>query len=210
MRSTSLDRHSPRRHFRLSVIGIVLLAACGSPSGPSDSDAGSRWVWRENCAGAYPAQESSPYVLPYAPSRSFQVATGNCEGEHRRDTFEQYAYDIEMPIGTPIVAARDGEVILVEERLTATRVWGLENAIDVRHADGTIASYVRLATNGALVDVGDRVERGQIIGLSGDGHNGGPLLHFQVRQAGGTIAITFRNTRPHPRGLIPGESYRAQ
>ena len=199
-----------RRHLRLSVIGIVLLAACSSPSGPSD--AGSRWVWRENCAGAYPAQESSPYVLPYEPGRSFVVGTGNCEAPHNRYSFEQYAYDFVMPIGTPIVAARDGEVILVEERFAnGTRIPEQVNRIHVRHADGTVGSYGHLTTNGALVVVGDRVERGQIIGLSGDsGDSTAPHLHFGVFQAGASIPITFRNTRPHPRGLIRGESYRAE
>lgn len=58
-------------HLRLSVIGIVLLAACSSPSLTNPSDLGSRWIWRENCEGAYPAQERSPYVLPYEPGQSF-------------------------------------------------------------------------------------------------------------------------------------------
>jgi murein DD-endopeptidase MepM/ murein hydrolase activator NlpD len=147
------------RHLCCSVIGIVLLAACSSPSGPSD--AGSRWIWRENCAGAYPAQESSAYVLPYEPGRSFEVGNGNCEGGHPRYALDQYAYDFVMPIGTPIVAARDGEVILVEERFAnGTRTPGQGNGIYVRHADGTIAMYWHLTTNGALVEVGDRVEQG--------------------------------------------------
>lgn len=116
-----------------------------------------------------------------------------------------------MPIGTRIVAARDGEVILVEERFAnGTRIPEQVNRIRVRHADGTVASYGHLTTNGALVEIGDRVARGQIIGLSGD--SSGPHLHFMVLACAdcGSIAVTFRNTRPHPRGLIAGESYRAE
>lgn len=178
-------------------------------------------MWRENCPGAYPTQESSPYVLPYEPGQSF-VTTGNCGGAHGRNTPQQYGYDfvtsldpiLPMPIGTRIVAARDGEVIRVEERFAdGTRIPGQENQIGIRQADGTIAAYGHLTTNGALVEVGDRVERGQIIGLSGDsGNSTAPHLHFEVRACDGcaSIAVTFRNTRPHPRGLISGESYRAE
>ena len=183
---------------------------------------GARWVWRENCPSAYPPQESSLYVLPYEPGQAF-VSGGNCNQTHRRSTREQYAYDfvtsfepiVTMPIGTKIVAARDGQVTFVEERFAdGTRVSGQENMVGVRHADGTVAVYMHLTTNGALVEVGERVERGQVIALSGDsGNSDGPHLHFEVLQgcAGcGSIPITFRNTRPHPRGLLLGESYRAE
>jgi murein DD-endopeptidase MepM/ murein hydrolase activator NlpD len=211
MRETALFA---RRHLRCSAIGIVLLAACSSPTNPDG--VGARWVWRENCPGAYPPQETSPYVLPYEPGQSFVVGGGNCGGGHRLGTWEQYAYDIQMPIGTRLVAARDGEVIRVEERFAnGTRISGQENGIEVRHTDGTIAGYWHLTTNGALVEVGDRVEQGQIIALSGDSGNSLlPHLHFEVLQGCSffcsSIPVTFRNTRPHPRGLIKGESYRAE
>ena len=210
----SAKSHSAARHLRYSVIGIGLLAACSSPADPSG--VGARWIWRENCPGAYPAQESSPYVLPYEPGQTFVVGGGNCGGGHRRFTWEQYAYDIQMPIGTRLVAVRDGQVIRVVEGFAdGTRVPGQENGIEVRHADGTIAGYWHLTRNGALVEVGDRVEQGQVIALSGDSGNSLlPHLHFEVLQGCAvlcsSIPITFRNTRSHPRGLITGESYRAE
>jgi hypothetical protein len=73
-----------------------------------------------------------------------------------------------MPIATAVVAARSGTVFLVEERFSdSTRRAGEENYINVLHSDGTLAGYVHLTRNGALVDVrrvrspgaGDRVER---------------------------------------------------
>jgi len=203
-----------RETLRCGVIGLVLLAACSSPSGPSAVRG--RWIWRENCPGEYPAQESSPYVLPYERGRSFVVGGGNCsDGTHLQYDPDQYAYDLLMPIGTPVVAARDGVVIRVEERFPdSTRIGAQANYIDVRHADGTIADYFHLTTNGSLVEIGDLVKQGQIIGLSGDsGNSAGPHLHFEVDGACagcGSIPVTFRNTRPHPHGLIRGESYRAE
>jgi murein DD-endopeptidase MepM/ murein hydrolase activator NlpD len=209
------------RRLCLSLIGIVLMAACTSSDSPTNASlVGSRWIWRDNCPVAYPAQESSPYVLPYEPGRSF-VTGGNCEGAHPRFSPAQYAYDfviahdpvVPMPIGTPIVAAREGEVILVEERFANGTPNDHEdvNSVRIRHADGTVASYDGLTTNGALVAVGDRVARGQVIALSGDTSDA-LGLHFMVLGCDdcAAIPVTFRNTRPHPRGLIAGESYRAE
>ena len=133
---------------------------------------------------------------------------------------DQYAYDfvtslnplVTMPIGTRVVAARAGEVTFVEERFAdGTRTSGQGNGIFVRHADGTIAMYWHLTTNGVLVEIGEHVEQGQVIALSGDsGDSTAAHLHFAVFQGSINLPITFRNTRPHPHGLIVGESYRAE
>ena len=125
----------------------------------------------------------------------------------------QYAYDFLMPIGTEITAARAGRVLLVEESFPdRTRTAGEENFVNIAHVDGTIAGYVHLTENGALVTVGKAVVQGQVIGLSGDtGSSSEPHLHFHVQGCDGcaTVPVTFRNTRPHPNGLVQGESYRA-
>jgi murein DD-endopeptidase MepM/ murein hydrolase activator NlpD len=119
-----------------------------------------------------------------------------------------------MPIGTPVLAARSGTVFLVEERFVdGTRRAGEENYINVLHADDSLAGYVHLTQNGALVVVGQPVTQGQVIGLSGDtGSSTEPHLHFHVQGCEGctTVPVTFRNTRPHPRGLVVGETYRAE
>ncbi len=126
----------------------------------------------------------------------------------------QFAYDFLMPINSSVVAARAGEVILVEERFVdGNRTNGQENFINIRHTDGTIAGYVHLTQNGALVQVGDTVQQGDAIALSGDtGNSSAPHLHFHVQGCSGcsTIPVVFLNTRPHPSGLVAGESYLAQ
>jgi murein DD-endopeptidase MepM/ murein hydrolase activator NlpD len=118
-----------------------------------------------------------------------------------------------MPIGEDVVAARAGRVLLVEERFEdGNRTPGEENFVNVIHDDGTIAAYVHLTQDGALVELGERVERGQLIGKSGDtGSSSEPHLHFHVQGCDGcpTIPVTFRNTRAHPRGLVEGEVYEA-
>ena len=168
----------------------------------------------EQDCGPYPPQSSSPYILPYEVGKQFIVGQGNCSnGSHRKGTDVQYAYDFLMPIGTPIVAARSGVVLLVEERyIDGNRTAGQENYINVTHSDGTIAGYVHLTKDGALVKVGDTVSKGDVIGFSGDtGSSTEPHLHFHVQGCSGcrTVPVTFSNTRPHAHGLREGEAYNA-
>lgn len=185
---------------------VVGLAACRSgTTGPTGLD----------CAGPYPDQASSLYVLPWPIGLAFVVDQGNCgAGSHGAGTLVEYAYDILMPIGTPVVASRAGRVLLVESRYPdGTRRAGEENYVNILHDDGTIAGYVHLTTGGVLVGVGGRVERGHVIGLSGDsGSSSQPHLHFHVQRCDGcaTMPVTFLNTSPHPRGLRSGRSYVAE
>ena len=196
----------------LRLPGWMVVAVLGL-GGCSDGPTGPR---RPGCPGAYPDQAMSPYVLPYRVGETYAVGQGNCsDGSHAPGTIVQYAYDFLMPVGTPVVVARAGEVILVEDRFEdGNRTPGEENFINLRHADETIAAYVHLTRNGALVAVGDTVAQGQVIGLSGDtGSSSEPHLHIHVQSCFGcpsTIPLTFRNTRPHPQGLVQGEAYLAE
>jgi murein DD-endopeptidase MepM/ murein hydrolase activator NlpD len=185
--------------------GLVFGVACSEPSDPSAI----------GCASSYPDQPASPYVLPWRVGESYRIGQGNCgPGSHAAGSVVQYAYDVLMPVGTPVIAARAGTVRLVEERFAdGTRTPGQENYVNVAHPDGSIAGYVHLTTGGALVAVGESVALGQVIGLSGDsGSSSEPHLHFHVQACEGcpTVPVTFRNTRAHPRGLVQGESYTAE
>jgi murein DD-endopeptidase MepM/ murein hydrolase activator NlpD len=165
------------------------------------------------CPGPYPEQLSSPYRLPWPSGMAFRVNQGNCGATtHAAGTELQYAYDFETPVGTPVRAARAGIVLLVEDGyLEGNRTRGHENYVVVWHADDSLAAYAHLTTNGVLVSVGQRVEQGQVIGLSGGTGTSTPHLHFHVQYPGrsSTMPVTFRNTRSHPHGLREGEVYRA-
>ena len=55
------------------------------------------------------------------------------------------------------------------------------NEIEIKHSDGTYASYSHLKYKGAFVRKGARVKRGQLIGLSGNtGWSSKPHLDFCV------------------------------
>ena len=105
-----------------------------------------------------------------------------------------------MPVGTPVHAARSGVVARIEES-HSKGCWEDDcgqyaNFMVILHNDGTTGEYYHLDKDGALVEVGDRVTRGQKIALSGNtGHTTMPHLHFAVYRAvrwGRTQSIEVR------------------
>ncbi len=83
-------------------------------------------------------------------------------------------YDIANKIGTPIHATADGVVIF------AGIESGYGNMITVDHGYGITTNYAHLSA--ILVHLGDRVTRGQKIGLMGStGRSVGSHLHYEVR-----------------------------
>ena len=120
------------------------------------------------------------------------------------DDQNHYAVDFAAPIGTPVLAARDGTVMQVESDfaqvgLRRERYGGRANFVRIVHDDGTMALYAHLREGGALVRVGQRVAKGQQIGLSGNtGFTSGPHLHFcvQVNRDMRLVSIPFRMFGP--------------
>ncbi len=86
-------------------------------------------------------------------------------------------FDFAAKTGTPVGAARGGEVIHAGPAGT----YG--NLVTVRHEDGFETRYAHLSE--VHVKKGDRVETGADIGAVGStGHSTGPHLHFEIRKEG--------------------------
>lgn len=141
--------------------------------------------------------ENQLYQLPYAEGRSYRVLQGyGSRFSHRG--LEQFAIDFKMDEGTPVHAARNGVIARYVES-NSKGCWEdgcgkFANYIVVLHDDGTTGEYYHLKQDGVLVDVGDRVDAGQLIGLSGNtGHTTMPHLHFAVYRAS-----TWGNTQSIP------------
>lgn len=82
--------------------------------------------------------------------------------------------DIAAPVGTPVHAADAGVVVY------SGHLRGYGNVIIIEHSDRFVTVYGHDAAN--MVQVGDRVARGQVIGEVGtSGRTTGPNLHFEVR-----------------------------
>ena len=122
---------------------------------------------------------ASPYVLPFPPGDGYSIIQSYChdDGSHEN----QLAYDFAMPLGSIVVAAREGAVVDVKEDVADDAHTRHLNYVVIRHDDGTAGFYAHLQHDGALVEVSDEVVQGQEIGLSGaTGRTGGPVLHFGV------------------------------
>jgi murein DD-endopeptidase MepM/ murein hydrolase activator NlpD len=194
-------------------VWVLLLGACvwltfGCSSGISPP----RPSTVASC-GPYPDQATSPYVLPYPVGDTHIVFQGNCDNiSHFASTEYKYAYDFRMEIGDPVVAAAAGRVVKVVQRFPNTTLDpALENYVVISLGGGLLSHYSHLDQDGVFVEVGDDVRQGQLIARSGA--SGSPIahLHFQVYLASGmTVAVTFLNTRPHPNGLVRGQSYTAE
>jgi len=125
------------------------------------------------------------YLIPFAHGEKRRLSQG-FSGDFSHFGENEYAVDFEMPVGTPIYAARGGLVAEVKED---SRIGGASasysddaNYVLVMHEDGSFAHYVHLRYGGAAVEPGDRVLEADLIGYSGNtGRSSGPHLHFDVR-----------------------------
>lgn len=105
-----------------------------------------------------------------------------------------YGTDFATPVGTPIVAAADGEIFRAgwqDEKDPKVgfglRVWQLAKV------DGKSVGIFYAHLSELAVKEGDVVTAGTRVGLSGNtGKSSGPHLHFEVRPDGGKgIEVEF-------------------
>ncbi len=81
--------------------------------------------------------------------------------------------DLAVPIGTPVLAVGDGEVVVRKTDNVAG------NYVTIRHNRQYVTRYMHLKK--LLVQPGQKVKRGERIALSGNtGRSTGPHLHFEV------------------------------
>jgi murein DD-endopeptidase MepM/ murein hydrolase activator NlpD len=119
------------------------------------------------------------------------ILSQGIRGETHRGRME-YAYDLKTNLGTPVYAMRSGRVISVEDRYPDTG-GGAENMtkfnyILIEHDGGYRSAYLHLQEGfqgKVQLAVNDTVERGQLIGYSGNsGWSSGPHLHVEIQEPG--------------------------
>jgi len=112
------------------------------------------------------------FVLPFK---------GNVTSEFGwRKRRPHYGTDIDLETGDSVVAAFDGMVRIAK----LNRSYG--NVVIIRHNNGLETVYAHLSK--ILVEPGQKVEAGQMLGLGGNtGHSYGSHLHFEMRYLGQAI-----------------------
>jgi len=101
--------------------------------------------------------------------------------------FLTHALDFLLPVNTPILAALEGEVIEVKVDSNQggfhKKYLGNQylNWITIAHSNDEFSQYAHIKHQGAMVQKGDQVKTGDIIGYSGNtGFSTCPHLHFHV------------------------------
>jgi murein DD-endopeptidase MepM/ murein hydrolase activator NlpD len=142
-----------------------------------------RFVNLAAALGRMDAMERALAAIPTAmPAASMMMSSGF---GYRADPFTGAAamhagLDFKGPVGTPILAAAKGKVVL------AGFNGGYGNSVEIRHANGLVTRYAHLS--GVHVRPGQMVERGVQIGRMGStGRSTGSHLHFEVRLNGQAI-----------------------
>jgi murein DD-endopeptidase MepM/ murein hydrolase activator NlpD len=151
------------------------------------------------------------YRAPFSAGMNFPITQAYPDAVTHRSIDSIFAVDIAMPVGTDVVAARNGVVVDVSADNFRN---GLDMAVDgpaanivrILHDDGTFGLYAHLNWNSIRVKPGDQVRAGQYIADSGNtGFSSGPHLHFSIQRNAGlkveSLPVVFKG--PDMNTIVP-------
>ena len=178
-------------------------------------DAGQRASFRLDMAAVPGDPAARPEDVEYAlpvESGAWRIDQGFAGSFSHTGAQSLHAIDINVPEGTPVLAARGGVVMHVEDDfegagLDREKFGGRANHVRVLHSDGSMAVYAHLQPETVKVRQGQRVSVGQRLGASGNtGFSTGPHLHFaiQVNRGMELVSIPFRLSDANGPVTIPG------
>ena len=163
-RLVSLEAESPRRGFQYRL-AYALVPGPPTTRLPDDLD----------------------YYPPFPAGREFAISQGLDDATTHNKPGNHYAVDIAMPEGTPVLAARSGVVMDMEDDFHGggkqqQRYLDRANHVRIVHDDGSMAVYAHLQPNSVRIQPGARVPAGTWIANSGNtGFSSGPHLHFVIQ-----------------------------
>jgi murein DD-endopeptidase MepM/ murein hydrolase activator NlpD len=165
-----------RFFFLPFCVFLFLLTGCSVSNNPQHKEL------KQLQKGILKDDSSYIYQLPYEENKTHLLVQGyfsHYTHKHRA------ALDFKMKKGTKICAARAGIVVRLKEDGkkggTSIKNRSFGNMIVIQHEDSSRTGYWHLQFNGVLVNIGDTVKQGQVIGLSGKtGYTYFPHLHFIV------------------------------
>jgi murein DD-endopeptidase MepM/ murein hydrolase activator NlpD len=159
------------------VTAAVILCAAWCHGYPAHALPPSNFGANGNLAFVYPVmgpRMSSDYGLRKHPVKKV--------------TRHHHGMDLAAPLGAPIRAISDGQVMYADPH------GGYGKLIAIKHADGFSSHYGHCKT--MTVTPGQKVKAGDIIGTVGStGISTGPHLHFEIR---------YRGEPRDPETFLPG------
>ncbi len=160
-------------------------------------------------ASAPPGVPASTYLLPLACGASRTVTQGN-NTSFSHNGSNAYAFDFGLTLNTPLHAVHGGTVIYKDTSTQpgdpcysggGSSCINEANYITIDNGDGTDSLYAHI--NSSALHVGDHVERGDVVALSGGtGWSTGPHAHVMRQNHCG---IWFCQSVPMHFGDVAGD-----
>lgn len=122
--------------------------------------------------------------LPFPKNKTYTVIQGNNTSFTHNTDWSRYALDFDLKTNDTICSSTSGYVVGLVDKYKFSgkgKEWQpFANYLTIYEpVSGVFCQYVHYAQNGSLVKIGDRVERGQKIALSGNtGQSTEEHLHF--------------------------------
>lgn len=199
--------------YPIVTVAIVFLAVgCASGAPPSGACIPGA-AWDEGACRPY----TSPlHEIPFKEGFEARVTQG-FHGYRSHHSDQPYSVDFKCEEGEPIVASRDGVVWEIKEDSDSgcsdPTCLPQENYVILDHGDGTYTLYNHLLFKGALVEPGEQVCAGEVIGLCGNtGYSDGSHLHFSLLDASRhTVPFRFQELADSGIGVpAPDSTYRSE
>lgn len=137
---------------------------------------------RAIAVGRQSQEEPPKWTAPFRKPRASEISSRFGAGRtfNGQVSSRHLGIDFRGAVGAPIRAANSGVVVLVDNFFLGG------NVVYIDHGGGLTTGYLHLSK--ALANVGDKVERGQVIGLVGaTGRVTGPHLHWTARYGAITV-----------------------
>ncbi len=151
---------------QLVIPGAAAAAAATTPAAPSSASEAARQS--ENDSILVSKTPGSRFAWPLRGD--IVMGFGVNDGGVRND-----GINIAAPVGAPVRAAADGEVVY-----TGAELEGYGNLLLIRHEDGWVSAYAH--TDTILVEKGEKVRQGQVVAKVGKtGAVEQSQLHFELR-----------------------------
>ncbi len=143
------------------------------------------------------------YRLPYYASDGGALPRKATDKDVQIRAGTRYLYKVQLPLHTPICAARPGTIVAVKQEAKNDKIINA-NLIFIMHDDGSYSSYENIGKRSVIGQVGRLVTTGDTIGYF-EGNKRNPYFWFGVQYPADSLTTTVpvifrvgqRLMRPH-------------